>query len=88
MIQLAQKNNISLIFVRTKTYGPEPQALSEYTKDLDAYLSDQNHVFLIDFIHDPRIKVEYYKDSLHMNSYGKQEFTKILAGEFTQIVRK
>ena len=85
LIRLAQQNHINLLFIRTRIYGPEPSALADYSHSLDTYLQEQENVFLIDFSSDPRITIDYYVDSLHMNSYGKQEFTKILAEEFKQI---
>ena len=88
MIQLAQENNVNLIFIRTGIVGYEPPALEKYTKSLDAYLSKQDHVFLINFDHDPRIKKEfYYNDGLHFNEYGKAEFTKMLADELIKVVK-
>lgn len=88
MIQLAQKNNINLIFVRTKVNGNEPLALERYAKSLNAYLKDQKNVYLVDFTHDPRILPEYFVDSLHMNAHGKQVFTTFLADEFKKIIKK
>jgi hypothetical protein len=85
-IQLAQEHNINLIFVRTRILGVGPLALEDYTEALDAYLSEQDHVFLISFTHDPRITKEFFIDGLHLNEHGKLEFTKILAGEFKKVL--
>lgn len=87
MIALTQKNNVNLIFVRTRIFGPEPE-MSAYRNSLDAYLTGQDGVFLLDFWQDPRIIEEYYVDSLHMNALGKKEFTKILIEEFKAILLK
>lgn len=87
MIKLAKENGTTLIFVRTKVYGPTNPALKQYTSDLDAYLAAQDGVILLDFENDPRILQEYYVDSLHMNPLGKQEFTKILAAELQTIIQ-
>jgi hypothetical protein len=88
MIELAQKNNINLVFVRMKVLGTEPPALADYSKALDAYLMEQDHVFLVNFSDDPRITDEFHFDALHMNGYGRQEFTKLLADEFRSIIKK
>lgn len=87
MIELAQKNNIQLVFVRTRIFGPEPE-MSDYRNKLDSYLLQQDGVFLLDYWNDPRIIESYYVDSLHMNAVGKQEFTKILAKEINAIIQK
>ena len=88
LIQMAQENNISLIFIRTGIFGSDPPALEKYTEALDAYLSKQDHVFLVDFNHDPRSRKELYSDGLHFTEYGKVEFTKILASELVKIVEE
>jgi hypothetical protein len=88
MIELAEKNNVTLIFVRTKIFGREPPALQEYNAALEAYLREHDHVILMDFSADPRIPREFYADSLHMNGYGRQEFTKILAQELSTVLGK
>ena len=87
MIQLAQRNNIELIFVRTKFFCPRPSKLAQYTASLDAYLTTQKDVYLIDYSDDPLVKDEYYKDSLHMNPYGQHEFTKIFADNLKRIIK-
>ena len=88
MIQLAKENNIHLIFVKTKIFGAEPVELIEYSKSLKEYLLKSEDVFLLDFSQDPRITQDFYVDSLHMNPYGKTEFTKILANELNEIFLK
>lgn len=87
MIELAQKNNIKLIFVRMRIFGPEPE-MSAYRNELDSYLLQQDNVFLLDYWNDPRISESYYVDSLHMNALGKKEFTKILSEELKAIIQK
>lgn len=87
MIEIAQKANVKLVFVRTRVFGPEPE-MSSYQDALDAYLTGQDGVILLDFWQDPRIIEEYYVDSLHMNALGKKEFTNILAEEFKAILLK
>jgi hypothetical protein len=86
MIQLAKKNQIDLIFVRTKIFGPEPLTLNQYAADLDAYLLENEHVHLLDYSKDPRILESDYVDSLHMNDFGQQKFTKILADDLSPII--
>lgn len=87
MIELMQKNNSTLILIRTKIYGPETQALEEYTKALDAYLVQQDNIILLDYSNDPRILKSYYADTLHMNPYGKYEFTNILAADIQNRIK-
>lgn len=88
MIKLAQENGTTLILIRTRVYGPESAALNQYTQDLDKYLATQEGVILLDYANDPRITEAYYADTLHMNPFGKQEFTKILATELKAIIQK
>ncbi|GAB1471514.1 hypothetical protein MASR2M66_23920 [Chloroflexota bacterium] len=88
MIKLTQQHGVTLILVRTKVYGPETPELKQYTKDLDEYLAAQEGVILLDYASDPRILESYYADTLHMNPYGKHEFTKILADDLRNIILK
>ncbi|HJR79548.1 MAG TPA: hypothetical protein VJ821_05700 [Anaerolineales bacterium] len=80
--RLCKENDIKLIFVRTKTLRfsrevPEPAALTEYMKDLNAYLK-QNDVPLIDFSHSDRLAPNLFVDINHLNSEGKRVFTEML----------
>jgi hypothetical protein len=84
-IQLAQDNEITLIFVRTRTLmfpvdSSEPVALRNYMESLEAYISGHGAHYL-DFAHDERIKDEYFFDLLHFNAAGQDVFTQILADE-------
>lgn len=88
IIELMQKNNSTLILIRTKVYGPETKELEEYTKALDSYLAQQDNVILLDYSNDPRILANYYADSLHMNPYGKHEFTNILVKDIQHLIQK
>lgn len=88
MIRLAQQNGSTLIFVRTKIFGPEPAELKQYTQKLDEYLAQQEGVILLDYENDPRILESFYVDSLHNNPYGKHEFTSILAEDFKTIITR
>ena len=85
IIQLAQNNDVHLVFVRTKIFANEPAALDDYTAKLDLYLSTQDNVHVLDFSEDPRITRDFYTDPLHMNAYGRQQFTGILADSFLLI---
>jgi hypothetical protein len=92
MIQLAQENNIKLVFVRTRTlvfpeYSSEPPALRNYMESLDAYISGQ-WAYFIDFAHDERIKDEYFSDILHFNPSGMQAFTGMLAEELKVLLKQ
>lgn len=88
IIQLTQEHNVTLIFVKTKIFGAEPIELIEYSKLLEEYLMKSENVFLLDFTQDARIMQDFYADSLHMNSYGKEKFTKFLADALKQIISK
>lgn len=88
MIELAERNGVTLVFIRTKIFNAEPAALNGYNAALEAYLRQSDHVILLDYSSDPRIPQSYYVDSLHMNRVGKQEFTKILAEEFKSIIER
>lgn len=87
IIQIAQENNINLIFVKTKIFGSEPVELIAYSKSLEEYFLKFDDVFLLDFSQDPQITQDYYVDSLHMNSYGKDLFTKIFAEKMKLIIK-
>lgn len=86
MIDLAQANNITLVFVRTKINGSEPSELAGYNLALDSYLSGHDNVVLLDYSVDPRIVPDDYVDSLHMNATGREKFSKILAEDFREIL--
>lgn len=92
IIQKSKDNNITLIFVRTKTlvypeYASEPSALRNYIQALGAYLAKQDHVVFLDLAHDERIKVEYFSDLLHFNAEGKTAFTKLFAEELKSLIQ-
>lgn len=92
MIEMAQKNDITLIFVRTKNmtypeYASEIPALSTYINSLKDYFSTQENVRFIDLAHDERIKAEYFTDSVHFNEEGKNIFTKILADQLMPLMK-
>jgi hypothetical protein len=87
MIEMANENNITLIFVRTRTLAfptaeSEPTMLRNYIKSLDLYLSENQDVYFLDFSQDVRLKNDLFLDNLHLNENGKKEFTRILAEEF------
>ncbi len=94
MIDLAEDNNTTLIFVRTGTlnnYAPvnsEPLALKNYIKSLNTYLSGHDNVYFLDFAYDPRIDTSFFADSVHFNAHGKELFTPILASELQAILNK
>jgi len=91
MIQLAQENNITLVFVRTKTltypeYKTEPVGLREYGQSLDKYLSKQDNIVYMDLGHDQRPEAKYYADPIHLNAEGKRIFTQILAEQLKKVM--
>ena len=91
IIQLAEENNIELIFVRTKSlifpeYEAEPLPLRKYIKSLKVYLSRQENVHFIDLAHDERMKPSFFEDEVHFNKEGRELFTKILADELSPVV--
>lgn len=87
MIELARRNGVELVLVRTRIFGPEPE-MSDYRNALDDYLAGQNGVRLLDYWNDPRVIFDFYVDSLHMNPLGMSEFTKILAADFMEIISR
>ena len=92
MIEMAQKNNIQLIFVRMKMRRdaenqPPPPTLPQYLNDLQAYLQNHNVTF-IDFTDDSRITLNLYAvgDHLH-NKSGTPIFTRLLADSFKPLLK-
>lgn len=90
MIDLAEDNNTSLVFVRTGTLNfptveSEPQALKNYINLLGAYLADHDNVYFLDLAYDERIDASFFVDSVHFNAHGKELFTPILADELRSI---
>jgi hypothetical protein len=82
IVRICKENKIKLVLVRTKIMRfsvarPEPPALVEYMKDLNAYAQDHD-VMLIDFSHDERLNNSLYKDTHHLNKDGKTVFTRML----------
>lgn len=93
MIDLAEKNNTALIFVRTGTLNypnpeAEPIALKRYIKALNTYLLAHDNMYFLDFAYDPRIDNSFFADSVHFNTRGKELFTPILASELQAILNK
>ena len=86
MIELAERNNIKLMFVRVKRRRdaenkPQPQPLQQYAKDLKQYLN-QNNIPLFDFSYDKRLTLEYFGAGDHMSKpVGQQFFTRLLVEE-------
>ncbi len=92
MIQIAQQEGFTLVFVRTKTQAfpeasSEPPGLRRYSAALAEYLNAQENVVFIDLGHDSRLERKYYLTELHFNEQGKQLFTKILAEELKKRMR-
>ncbi|NWF64410.1 MAG: hypothetical protein HXY38_08905 [Chloroflexi bacterium] len=88
LIELTRQNGVTLILVRTKIIHNEPLELEEYNAALEAYLGGYEHVTLLDYSTDPRFSQAEYVDSLHMNADGRKKFSKILAGEFREILSR
>jgi hypothetical protein len=92
IIDLARKNDITVIFVRMKnldfpTSAYETPALTRYIQSLEEYLSRQDQVRYLDLSHDERILSSYFvADGAHFTEEGKLAFTKILAGELKKII--
>jgi hypothetical protein len=92
MLELAQKNNTTLIFVRVKTLryhtlNDQPIALRNYINSLDTYLSSYTNVHYLDFATDERIIDSYFADAIHLNETGRDAFTLILADELSNILK-
>jgi hypothetical protein len=92
MIDMAQENNIQLVFVRMKRRrdvkpGGQPKALQKYIKNLEDYLAE-NEVDFIDFTDDKRIKIEHFGSGDHLSrNGGRRLFTKILAEKTLPIIQ-
>jgi len=91
MIKLARENDITLIFVRTRTLdfpeaASEPRALREYIESLGTYLAGQPNVYFLDFAHHPKILDSYFFDTIHFTEEGKSVFTGLLAQELSPIL--
>lgn len=93
MIQLAQENDIRLIFVRMKNLEyPNPEsetpALTNYISALREYLSGQENIRFLDLSHDARIAPAYFEsDGIHFNAEGKVAFSQILAEALKNLLR-
>jgi len=91
MIRSTKAHDIQLIVVRIKTRASgmgdiESQALKNYISNLSAYLRE-NQVPFLDFGTDPRLKDEYFMDSIHLNEAGQKVFTQILGEALRQILK-
>lgn len=87
IVDLCRNNDIQLVLVREKviefsTEAQQPKGLTDYTRSLEAYLNEK-HVIFFDLAFDPRIKKDYFYDSLHMTEEGKMFFTEIFAQELS-----
>jgi hypothetical protein len=93
IIDLAEKNDIQLVFIRIKRRRDvdpvaQPQHLKDYMVNLQAYL-DSHEIELIDFTDDKRIKLEHFADGDHLDrTKGKPLFTKMAARALMPIIKK
>ncbi|NWG06577.1 MAG: hypothetical protein HXY35_07825 [Chloroflexi bacterium] len=92
IIQLTRENNIQLIVVRLKpntirTIRLDAPAVGQYITDLSSYLAENGVVFL-DYGRDPRLRSDYFRDSLHLKPEGKTLFTQILAEGLNGVLKK
>ena len=90
MLQLANDNDITLIFIRTKTLtypelASEPAELQLYITSLENHIKAHGALY-IDFAHDERIKEFYFYDVKHLTEEGKAAFTPMLAEELKSIL--
>jgi hypothetical protein len=91
MIRLTKEKGVELILVRLKSLGTPTEGLGRFTvksyiADLTDYAAGQNIPFL-DYGEDPRLRNEYYSDSLHLNKTGRGVFTRILADGLLTILK-
>jgi hypothetical protein len=92
MIQLAQENDVTLVFVRMKNLDypvaeSETPALRNYIRALEDYLAAQKNVRFLDLSHAAEIRAEYFEaDGFHFNAEGKIAFSKILAEQLQSIL--
>jgi lysophospholipase L1-like esterase len=91
MLQLAKENDLTLVFVRTKTlmfpeYTSEPFALRSYIQSLNSYMR-QRGAYFFDFAYDARIKSAYFSDNLHFNAEGREVFTQLLSNELKPLLK-
>jgi lysophospholipase L1-like esterase len=91
MIRLAKERGLRLIMVRQKTLRfsaslSEPPALPLYNHDLHTYLA-QNDIPLVDFSSDVRLKANYLKDSVHMNTTGQAAFTQMAVEALEPLIK-
>jgi hypothetical protein len=86
MIQIANENDLTLIFVRIKVQsgiGNTPE-LEKYIAALGDYL-EQHNTRLLDFGDDPRLTDDLFRDSIHLNEEGMALFTQMLSDGLRQI---
>ena len=86
MIEIAQANNIQLVFVRIKVESGigNSATLDQYLADLAAYLDAQN-VSLLDYGDDPRLTTDLFRDPIHLNEAGRALFTQMVADGLKEI---
>jgi hypothetical protein len=90
IVDLARKNNIQLILVRTKhlndpSAATEDASLQAYITALKQYAS-KNNVIVLDFAHDDRLTSDLFTDSHHLSQRGAVVFTGMLAEALNPIV--
>jgi len=82
MIDLAEKNGIRLILVKTKRIRQSTPFLDkmvgEYEKKLSQYL-DERGITLLDLSKDPRMNKKPFLENEHFNREGQAAFTRMLA---------
>jgi hypothetical protein len=81
IIKLSREHNISLCFVRVKTWPnyrgklQEPQKTQKYINDLALYIKEQGFAFF-DFTSNKNITRNMYSDTQHISSAWKNYYTK------------
>lgn len=93
MIDIAEKNDIHLVFVRVKRRrdiipNSQSQHIKNYMVSIQAYLTAKN-IELFDFSDDQNLTLEHYADGDHLNpTKGKPLFTKMVANALMPIIKE
>jgi len=93
LIELADQAGIRLVLIRLRTRddadpyreNPLAESMRGYDAALDAYAAERG-VPVLDFVDEPRIRLEHFKNDDHLNEAGKVVFTELLAERFRSLL--
>ena len=91
MIALAREKGIQLVFVREKNarvmnLADESADMRVYFQQMKDYLYAHGVLYL-DFAHESSLRLDMFRDRIHLSEAGQQVFTRLVAEGFASIIK-